>query len=306
MAVGRGGNASETGPPAVPSSAISTLRPEPRRQGSYALADDPVTISTPASPAGAIGNGRDKITDPKRLPSPRPFFAHFVDHLDRFVTFLETLARRRWGQALEGTAADLAAVAASADLTIVDEEADHADQAAVWNTLLELYLSLGSGAHAESLRAKALKLLQSTNLPYDPTHALVLCATRDFTPGLVLLWERAGMHEDVLRFWMDRHADGSDADASAQVVRYLTLYGPDRPALYPLVLRFLTSTPALLSKHREDVGRALEVIEHEKILSPVAVVQVLGRNGVASVGLVKAWLMGRIKEARDEIQTASG
>ena len=37
-------------------------------------------------------------------------------------------------------------------------------------------------------------------------------------------------------------------------------------------------------------------------MPPVSVVQVLSRNGVASVGLVKEWLMARIKSAREEVE----
>jgi hypothetical protein len=43
-------------------------------------------------------------------------------------------------------------------------------------------------ATAPALRDKALQLLRAAErLPYDPTHALTLCAARSFTPGIVLL-----------------------------------------------------------------------------------------------------------------------
>jgi vacuolar protein sorting-associated protein 11 len=81
------------------------------------------------------------------------------------------------------------------------------------------------------------------------------------------------------------------------------LYGPTRPHLYPLVLRFLTSSPELLSRHTKDVEMVLDHIEKEKIMPPMGIIQVLSRNRVASVGLVKQWLMTRIKESREEIHT---
>ncbi|KAI0672642.1 hypothetical protein C8Q78DRAFT_1137233 [Trametes maxima] len=233
-----------------------------------------------------------------KRPSPRLYFAHFVDHPEHFVRFLENVARRRWGQAVENSADPLPV---ETDPN-ADEQAEQRDQASVWNTLFELYLAQPGGSAGLQSNAKALAVLQNTRLPYDPTHALILCSTRGFTPGLVLLWERMGMHEDVVRFFMDRHQDG-DAEASVEVVRRLDEYGPGRPQLYPLVLRFLTSSPALLTKHREDVVRVLRVIDEEKIMPPVSVVQVLSRNSVASVGLVKEWLMARIKSAREEVET---
>jgi hypothetical protein len=227
--------------------------------------------------------------------------------MNHFVRFLETVALRRWNQTVdEGS---------SRPQTIneppADEQGDKRDQIAVWNTLLELYLTLPSPSADKTdtsqeeavLREKALRVLRSESIPYDPTHALILCSSRFFTPGLVLLWEKMGMHEEVLRFWMDRDKEGTAPDASRQVVEHLKLYGVSRPHLYPLVLRFLTSTPELLSRHTADVAEILEHIDKENILPPLGVVQVLSRNNVASVGLVKEWLMTRIKHAREEINT---
>lgn len=313
MALNRG-STSEKEPPPPPSPTATTVsaKPESRPHGSGATGDDPSAQPAIGSGSGSTTPSQQSFAAPiapsaistaatkprlTRRPSPKGFFAHFVDHLDRFVGFLEDVAARRWGQALDSGSVNFVAE------PVADEAADHTDQVAVWNTLLELYLTLSdpNGA-AKAFRDKAVRLLQSGSLPYDPTHALILCSTRSFTPGLVLLWERRGMHEDVLRFWMDRYAVDPTSDASTEVVRYLRAYGASRPTLYPLVLRFLTSTRALLSKHRTDVEAVLEHIESEKIMSPVAVVQVLSRNDVASVGLVKQWLMTRLKEAREEIK----
>ena len=112
------------------------------------------------------------------------------------------------------------------------------------------------------------------------------------------------MHEDVLRFWMDRDRAG-DAGAGAEVMRCLESYahGPQARYLYPLVLRFLTESPDVLARHRKDLEKVLQVIEEEGIMPPLAVVQVLSRNGVTSVGVVQSWLLARIHEAREEIQT---
>jgi hypothetical protein len=212
--------------------------------------------------------------------------------MDYFMVFLETVAKRLWGQSVNGETEEQSEQPAG-------DQVDKQDQVAVWNTLLELYLNNKGSPD------KALRLLKSSTIPYDPTHALILCSSRGYTPGLVLLWEKMGMYEDVLRFWMDRDKEGSHPSASAEVVRHLKLYGPAHPHLYPLVLRFLTSTPDILSRHRGDVKDILEYIDKEELLPPLGVIQILSRNGVASVGLVKDWLMRRIISAREEIQTVS-
>ncbi|KAF8633473.1 hypothetical protein AX15_001433 [Amanita polypyramis BW_CC] len=258
----------------------------------------------------------------RRKISPRLYFAHFVDHMEQFVVFLEAVAARRWGQTVDevGVKVMPALIVSSMEGEgvdeVVDEQAEKTDQVAVWNTLLELYLTLprpGVDARKDSkegqpnlqesvLRKKAINVLQSDFIPYDSTHALILCSGHGYTDGLVLLWERLGMYEDVLRFWMDREREGNTSGASDKVVSHLKTYGPSNPRLYPLVLRFLTSSSELLTRHQEDVRYVLEHIDREGILPPLGVVQVLSRNGVASVGLVKEWLVRRIKDAKVEIQ----
>ncbi|KAG2351149.1 hypothetical protein BDR07DRAFT_1476106 [Suillus spraguei] len=231
----------------------------------------------------------------EKRPSPTLYFAHFVDHPSYFVRFLESVAARRWGQSLSSLPSSLPNVSSGED-----EDSEKRNQAAVWNTLLELYLDGGSPEQQD----KALKILTSDSLPCDKTHALILCSSYSYTRGLVIFWEKLGMYEDVLRFWMDKHnASPSESSASTEVVQALVRYGPTHPHLYELVLRFLTSTPELLTRHQADVEKILEHIEKERTIPPLGVVQILSRNGVASVGLVKNWLMGRIKEAREEVQT---
>ncbi|KAF9262183.1 hypothetical protein L218DRAFT_980660 [Marasmius fiardii PR-910] len=278
-----------------------------------------ITTATGAAPtlaaaglAGtAIGTARPPRVQPVKRLSPRLYFAHFVDHMGQFVVFLETVAMRRWGQSVDLDKSTVEPISRSpVDEEAGEEDDDKKDQIAVWNTLLELYLTLpGVSATPTSLsqsdstlREKALRVLENDTLPYDPTHALILCSSHGSTKGLVLLWEKLGMYEDVLRFWMDRDKDG-DPQASEEVVKHLKMYGRRYPHLYPLVLRFLTSSPELLTKHREDVVEAVDHIDREGILPPLGVIQVLSRNGVASVGLVKEWLIHRIKKEREEIQT---
>ncbi|KAH0828769.1 hypothetical protein J3R83DRAFT_3207 [Lanmaoa asiatica] len=80
---------------------------------------------------------------------------------------------------------------------------------------------------------------------------------------------------------MEEHNMGSTSETgltesspSAQVISALRKYGPDHPHLFPLILRFFTSPPALLTTHQADF-KPLEHIESEKVLS---VVQALSRK----------------------------
>ena len=287
---------SSTDPPMSSAASSRTARPSERGPRREATADG----SRPPSPPSTV----HAAPPPVKRPSPRLYFANFVGRREHLVVFLEAVALRRWGQSLdEPTDAAVGANDAGAE-----DSAEAADRQAVWNTLLELYLTLasaaGEGARGDALREKALRLLRAAeHLPYDPTHALILCATRSFTPGLVLLWERLGMHEDVLRFWMEQDRRRDDPSAGAEIMRCLAQYGGEAPQLYKLALRFFTSSPELVARHTRDLAEVLRVIEERAIMPPLVVVQVLSRNEVASVGLVKDWLLARIRTAREEVHT---
>ncbi|KAG2041338.1 hypothetical protein BDR03DRAFT_979341 [Suillus americanus] len=176
----------------------------------------------------------------EKRPSPTLYFVHLVDHPSYFVRFLESVAARRWDQSLSSIPSSLPNAGSDED-----SDSEKRNQAA----------------------DNALKVLTSESSP-----------SYSYTRGLLILWKKLGMYEDVLRFRMDKH------NAS------------------PLP-RFLTSTPELLTRQQADVEKILEHIEKERTIPMLGVVQILSRNGVASVGLVKDWLMGRIKEARQEVQT---
>lgn len=275
---------------------VEEHNPDPRRTAS---ASDVPQPGTPTLPSILLTKPK-----PEKIPSPRQYFSHFVDNMEKFIVFLEAVALRRWGQSVDSSKTISPTESRSPPF---DEEADKSDQIAVWDTLLELYLTLSKNESDDGpLRQKALALLQSSSLPYDPMHALMLCTTGDFTPGLVLLWERLGMYEEVLRFWIAQEKEAHVPGASAQVIAALNKYGANQPQLYPLVLRFLSSSSELQRRHATDLEAILEHVEREKIMPPLGVIQALSRNNVTSVGLMKKWLLTRIRGAREEIQTVSG
>ncbi|KAK0549356.1 Vacuolar protein sorting-associated protein 11 [Tilletia horrida] len=267
------------------------------------------------------------------LPSPRPFFAHFIQHQRQFIRFLETVALRRWGQSvsldLSSLDADRAAhvrdlrerqrerIAAGLD----ESDPDVRDQRAVWNTLLELYLSAASqngaatnaqnGRRDSDANVKALAVLkQYEYLPYDNTQAVLLCSTNDFNEGLFFLYERMGMYEDILRYWMDLEAEqlkngGTESKAAVSggenVMACLNTYGGAHPHLYPIVLRWLVSDERVLAAHRKDFAEVLSHIEEEDLMGPLEVVKALANSNVANLGLVKEYLLRAITQERDEI-----
>lgn len=232
-------------------------------------------------------------------PSPRQYFAHFVEHRDLFIEFLESVASILWGQDIrQAPSSTTMSPPAYTESIANNESSQEHDQRAVWNTLLELYLAnTQGGANADSARQKALSLLYS-DLPYDTMHALLLCSINGFTDGSVRLWERLGMYEDVLRF----HMDAGNGD---KVIKALDQYGAEHPHLYPMVLRWITGSSEVLEHHGKDLARILQEVDERRLLPPLTVVQILSRNGVASVGNVKEWLRGKVAETKQDIESVS-
>jgi hypothetical protein len=175
------------------------------------------------------------------------------------------------------------------------EEDEDRQQAAVWDTLLELYLSPLTPNRQST--AKALKVLGARDvLPYDATRALLVCTESGFKDGLILLYEQLGMYDDIIRFMVD-------SDASAEVVTALKRYGPVRKYLYKLVLRYLTGSAELLSRHQQDVVDILDEVEREGVMYPVEVVKILSRGGAASIGLVREYLKRSLEREKGEIDS---
>jgi hypothetical protein len=257
------------------------------------------------------------------IPSPRQYFAHFISSPGQFMRFLESLAADRWNQTVSGTSTtttDSSPRKVEKPIEhgspIIDLDPEVADQRCIWNTLLELYLTDAqdtTSASSASCRRKALNVIDRTgDLPVDPMHALMVCSTAGFTSGQIKLWEKLGMYEEVLRYWMNVPADDipptatePQRSASENVLHYLHLYGPANPSLYPLVLRYLSSGAQLISKHATDVRDILSVIDEENLMPPLAVVQLLSRNSVTTIGVVKDWLRAKVADTRHDVESVS-
>ncbi|PWN52887.1 hypothetical protein IE53DRAFT_239997 [Violaceomyces palustris] len=317
----------------------------PRRKGTKSSGPEVSSINAPSM--GEPEQADEEKVEAYPKPPPRLFFAHFIQHPQQFTRFLETIALARYGQEVDmdlhapshdplslenGFKNDLndevettrILMELGIDTDIGSEDPDAADQKSIWNTLLELYLSSSrpdsanvlDGARRQAQREKALHLLeQHDKLPYDITHALVLCSTEKFTEGLILLYERMGMYEDILRHWMDlsierkyesgnREVDhrNEEGDPGCKVMAALRKYGHMRPHLYPMVLRYLVSEGSILTGHKEDLGSVLSHIESKSLMSPLEVVQALSKTGVASVGLVRDYLTRSIMKEKEETE----
>ncbi|KAF9438731.1 hypothetical protein BGZ76_005463 [Entomortierella beljakovae] len=193
-------------------------------------------------------------------------------------------------------------------------EQEMEERKAVWNTLLELYLTdpqmspSSTGSRYSTMQVaemnrrtkdrnirkeKCLKLLNDTEIPYDTNHALVLCHMAEFDEGIVFLYERMKMYTDILRLWIER-------DDTNKVIECLRKYGPLEPSLYPLTLSYFSSSPGRLTSATPELLKVLDHIDQQDLLPPLRVVQALSQTSVATIGMIKNYIGHRIEAERKE------
>ncbi|GAA5924401.1 tethering complex subunit PEP5 [Sporobolomyces koalae] len=281
-----------------------------------------IVNSTARPDAGSTPTPRTASPEPAELPpSPRQFFAHFVDHPREFIEFLEHIGARRYGKTIDlirstpSLGESCEPLPTPRALGALDYgDAETRDEQAVWNTLLELYVTSlppkeGQSGEDEQeqlqLRTKAIKILQGRDtLPYDETQALLVCTTKGFVDGFVLIYELLGMYEDIVRYWIDASsASPADTSHSARLIAALRRYGPAEPSLYRVVLTYLTTSSALLTHHQPDVLSILDDIDEHRIMPPIEAIEILSKNGTASIGLVREYLKKQLVAEKQEIDS---
>jgi hypothetical protein len=272
----------------------------------------PRSVQRPESP--------DRTSPAASKPSPQRYFSDYINHASEFIRFLETVAWKRWNQRVEARSPRVHSQLLNKPLPLDHHkrthDTEHLQQQAVWNTLLELYLDSETPSEETDQndgRRKALSLLDTIALlPLDPIHAMMLCSHFSFEAGLMSLWQRYGMYEEIARYWKQKMGDSANATTqldgrtpAENLLHYLHMYGPVRPQLYPLVLRYVTSSPLILSRHGEEIRDILNTIDRDHIMPPLAVLQLLSRNEVTSVGVIKTWLRSQIEGTAQNLDSVS-
>lgn len=209
-------------------------------------------------------------------PRPRLIFSSFVDHPNEFVIFLE------------------------ACLEAYEEfSGNEKDRTDILSTLYEMYLESSKNVETPEAKreweekAKALAVESSSAL--DPNTILLLSHLADFSEGEAFTKDQEGFQIDLFRSCV---AVGDVAGA----VSVLKKYGDQEPELYPLALTFFTSSPAVLEEAGDDFQFVLQKIKDEKLMAPLQAVQALSVNSVATVGLVKDYLIDLIEREKREIE----
>lgn len=204
-------------------------------------------------------------------PAPRTAFSSFVDHTDEFITFLEAC--------------------------LEEKNLKKQDRADLYTTLFEMYLFKSNdkkGQHRDEWEAKARKFIEGSEIPIDTSNVLLLSHLSDFKDGTTLVREQAGLRFDIFRSY-------TSAKDTRGAIKALKKYGPEEPQLYPAALSYFTSDPRVLEEAGDELDAVLKKIDEDGLMAPLQVIQTLSTNAVATMGMLKPYLLQTITRERTEI-----
>jgi outer membrane lipoprotein-sorting protein len=212
-------------------------------------------------------------------PRPRIIFPSFFNKPNQFVIFLEACAQ-------------------SYDVF----EGFEKDKNDILTTLFELYLTIGNDSDNTEVKSrwekKAIELAKSERNSIDPNAILLISDIFDLHEGQIFANDDGpGFQIDLFRAYVaSKNIEG--------VIDILEKYGDDELELYPLALVFFSSSEEILEEVGEEKFRhVLNKIKKNRILSPLEIIQSLGVNKVATVDLIKDYLVEFIESEKKEIET---
>lgn len=218
----------------------------------------------------------DDESRPQYIP-PRPnlIFPAFVSHPYEFIIFLE------------------------AYLAEYDRLGSEKDKKEIVCTLFEMYLNLYEQHKDEEWENKAREIGAEYQHYIDPNTMLLLSHLSSFKEGYVMAntynkEASSGFKTDLLRSCI---ASGKTED----VVQALHTYGPTEPELYPIALNYFVSSQQVLDETKDEFVATLAKIRQDRLMSPLQVIQALSHSSVATVGLVKDYLLEVIEGEKTSI-----
>lgn len=163
----------------------------------------------------------------------------------------------------------------------------------VYNTLLELYLNeIGTCRTEERVtkERRALELLKRSEASYDLDHALVLAQMHDFKDGILYLYEKALLFQQILQY----HMEHNDYE---QVMDTCKRHGRQDPNLWVQALSYFASC----EKCKDFIAVVLRHIEENHLMPPLMVVQTLADSQYATLADIKPYILKHLQEVNEQI-----
>jgi len=168
----------------------------------------------------------------------------------------------------------------------------------VYNTLIEYQLYLYSAsedtAAKSSKEKKIMELLKSDGEKYSSDQALVLCQLSNFHPGLLYLYQKAELYDQILK----HHFACGNYDAGITACRR---FGPQNPQLWVTALQSIAQASGA-EIPQQQFKEVLDNIEKYRLLSPLLVVSTLSSCPTATLGVVRDYLLRTLSAEERSIE----
>eukprot|EP01100_Stratorugosa_tubuloviscum_P009148 TRINITY_DN3821_c1_g1_i2.p1 TRINITY_DN3821_c1_g1~~TRINITY_DN3821_c1_g1_i2.p1 ORF type:complete len:907 (-),score=370.21 TRINITY_DN3821_c1_g1_i2:89-2758(-) len=192
----------------------------------------------------------------RKNSKPEDFFNLFVDNRDALISFLEMFV-------------------------------DHYKiSKAATSTLLELYLR----AEQKEKREKALDLLKKKYSDFDVDHALVLARLANWKEGIIFIYEKLGLFQEILKAYIE------DKD-NKSILRLCKIRGSEEPNLWIQALNYFAKEEI---DSQKDIIDALSHIEAENILPPLVVIQILSKSKLP-LNVVRNYITNSLQQQEKDI-----
>ena len=265
--------------------------------------------STPTKSDAVVSTPKSELEVPSdNIGQPEEYLPYFVNQPTWCISFLEQVLQN-WQLHGYGLPNE----------DDVIEPPEVTSSQIMCDSLLELYLNqLYPQDEDKKLQAslkpasqktidKIMKLLEAPKSNYDSDQALVLCKIHQFRLGILYLYQKLGLYNDLLEFYMERQEYNN-------VLQSCQSFGDKQPLLWTKALVFFVekgvrdsteSLNKLPTQPNKDLVQVLEQIDKRRLLSLLQVVQLLSKNPSVTLGIVKDYLVEKMSQDIKSIEEVS-
>ncbi|UJR32086.1 hypothetical protein I4U23_019554 [Adineta vaga] len=168
----------------------------------------------------------------------------------------------------------------------------------VYDTILELllqkYSKIQDIKERDRLSQQILSLLQNPKIGIDVTRAMVVCQKYNFKPGVICLYDKARLYQQILQYQMENKDDD-------EIVATCRKYGDEDPQLWIQALSYFSKLKRA-DGCRKEIQQILKYIDEKDLLSPLLVIQTLSNNESTSLDLLKDYLIRKLRTEQEQIE----
>ncbi|XP_031663539.1 vacuolar protein sorting-associated protein 11 homolog [Oncorhynchus kisutch] len=160
-----------------------------------------------------------------------------------------------------------------------------------------LVLRLQDWAHEQDpernkvLQGAALSLLRRDNTVFDK--ALVLCQMHNFKDGVLYLYEKGKLYQQIMHYHMQNEEYSKVVEACSQ------RYGDQEVCLWEQALGYFARKEENCKAY---ISQVLQYIDQNNLMPPLLVVQTLAHNSTATPSVIKDYLINKLQRETQQIE----